>query len=99
MNPTLKAHLIRYLAAMNATAFDSAVASVSAFFGVAGVHAVADSVPALSLQQGAGVLLLAFGRGLISYLTAHPATEFFQLQSLTETPALPAPTATNPPPK
>jgi hypothetical protein len=97
MNPTFKAHVIRYLAAMNATAFDSAVTSVSAYFGVAGVHAAIDSVPALTLQQGAGVLLLAFGRGLISYLSAHPISDFFQLQPATETPAVPAATATTQP--
>lgn len=64
--------ILRYWLAMNASAADAAVHSAQAFFGVAGVHAVYDSVPALNLQQFAGVLLLSFGRGLLAYLSAHP---------------------------
>ena len=75
MNPTLKAHLLRYWLAMNASAFDSAVHSVVAFFGVAGAHAVVDNIPALTLQQGAAVFLIAFGRALLDYLDKHPLTQ------------------------
>ncbi len=74
MNPVLKAQIIRYLLAMNASAFDSAIHAVVAFFGVAGAHAVVDTIPALTLQQGAAVFLIAFGRALLAYLDAHPVS-------------------------
>ena len=40
--------ILRYWLAMNASAFDAAVHSSVAFFGVAGAHAAMDAIPALS---------------------------------------------------
>ena len=68
----MKASILRYWLAMNASALDAAVHSSVAFFGVAGAHAVSDSIPALNLQQFAAVFLIAFGRAILSYLDAHP---------------------------
>ena len=65
---------------MNATAGRSAIHAVSAFFGIAGAHAVADSIPALTAQQAASVFLLAFGRELLSYLDTHPLPELPPLE-------------------
>lgn len=64
--------ILRYWLAMNASAFDAANAAAYAFFGVAGAHAAFDAVPALNLQQFAAVFLTAFGRAILSYLSAHP---------------------------
>ena len=64
--------ILRYWLAMNASAFDAAVHSSVAFFGVAGAHAAIDAVPALSLQQFAAVFLITFGRAILNYLDAHP---------------------------
>jgi len=72
MNPALKAHLLRYWLAMNASALKSGVHAARAFFGVAGAHALTDTVPALTLQQGGSVALLAFGAELLNYLDTHP---------------------------
>ena len=60
---------------MNASAFDAAVHSSVAFFGVAGAHAALDAVPALTLQQFAAVFLITFGRAILNYLDAHPLTD------------------------
>jgi hypothetical protein len=68
----MKKQLYRYLLGMNASAFDSAVHSSVAFFGVAGVHAISDTVPALNLQQFGAVFLIFFGRALLAYLDANP---------------------------
>jgi len=57
---------------MNASAFDAAVHSCLGFFGVAGAHAVSESIPALTPSQVAAVFLIAFGRAVLSYLDAHP---------------------------
>lgn len=80
MNPTLKAHIIRYLAAMNATAFDSAVHSVAGFGGAAGIHEAAQelgaAVPTVSLAQMGMFFLSAFGWAIVRYLDAHPVSEF-----------------------
>lgn len=65
----------RYWLAMNASAFDTTVHSCAAFFGVAGVHAAFDAVPALNLQQFAGVFLITFGRAILNYLDKHPVSE------------------------
>jgi hypothetical protein len=67
--------ILRYWLAMNASAFDAAVHSCVAFFGVAGAHAVMDSIPALNLQQFAAVFLVAFGRTILAYLDAHPLSD------------------------
>ena len=72
MNPVLKAHLIRYWLAMNASALKSGVHSARAFFGVAGAHALTDTVSALTLQQLGSVFLIAFGSEILNYLDAHP---------------------------
>ena len=69
-----KMQFLRYWLAMNASAFDSAVHALAAFFGVAGAHAVMDAIPALSIQQVAAVFLIAFGRAILAYLDAHPLT-------------------------
>ena len=66
---------MRYWLAMNASAFDAAVHSASAFFGVAGAHAAMDAIPALTIQQFAAVFLIAFGRAILNYLDAHPLSE------------------------
>lgn len=71
----LKQQFLRYWIAMNASAFDAAVHSSVAFFGVAGAHAAIDAVPALSLQQFAAVFLITFGRAILNYLDAHPLAE------------------------
>ena len=96
MNPALKAQILRYWLAMNASAFDSAIHAVVAFFGVAGAHAVVDGIPALTLQQGGAVFLIAFGRALLAYLDAHPISI---LQPATEPPASPAQPQPPTPPK
>ena len=67
--------ILRYGLAMNASAFDAAIHSSVAFFGVAGAHAAIDAVPALTLQQFAAVFLITFGRAILNYLDAHPVTE------------------------
>lgn len=67
-----KQSLFRYWLAMNASALQAAAHGAKAFFGVAGVHAVQNAVPALTLQQFAGVFLLAFGYELLNYLDSHP---------------------------
>jgi len=67
-----KLSLLRYWLAMNASALQAAAHGAKAFFGVAGVHAVQEAVPALTLQQFAGVFLLAFGYEILNYLDAHP---------------------------
>jgi hypothetical protein len=64
--------ITRYWLAMNASAFDAAVHSSVAFFGVAGAHAAIESIPALNLQQFAAVFLITFGRAILAYLDAHP---------------------------
>jgi len=64
--------ILRYWLAMNASAFDAAVHSSVAFFGVAGAHAAMDAIPALTIQQFAAVFLIAFGRAILAYLSAHP---------------------------
>jgi hypothetical protein len=70
-----KQQLLRYWLAMNASAFDAAVHSSVAFFGVAGAHAAIESIPALTLEQFASVFLIAFGRAILTYLDAHPISE------------------------
>ena len=72
MNAHLKGQMLRYWLAMNASAFDAAVHSSVAFFGVAGAHAAFDAVPALNLQQFAAVFLITFGRATLTYLDQHP---------------------------
>jgi hypothetical protein len=72
MNPTLKLHLLRYWAAMTASAFQSGIHAVVGFGGLASVHAVSDSIPALTLQQGGWLFLTAFGRELLNWLDKHP---------------------------
>lgn len=67
-----KQQILRYWLAMNASAFDAAVHSSVAFFGVAGAHAAIEAVPALTLEQFAAVFLIAFGRAILGYLAAHP---------------------------
>ena len=67
--------ILRYWLAMNASAFDAAVHSSVAFFGVAGAHAAMDAIPALTIQQFAAVFLIAFGRAILNYLDAHPLSE------------------------
>ena len=59
---------------MNASAFDAAVHSCLGFFGVAGAHAVSESIPALTPPQVAAVFAIAFGRAILSYLDAHPVS-------------------------
>jgi hypothetical protein len=66
--------ILRYWLAMNASAFDAAVHSCVAFFGVAGAHAAIESIPALNLQQFAAVFLITFGRTILAYLDAHPVS-------------------------
>ena len=101
MNPVLKAHLLRYWLAMNASALKSGVHSARAFFGVAGAHALTDAVPALTLQQGCSVFLVAFGCELLNYLDTHPVLVLADgaslLEPIVQTPAVPASTATNQP--
>lgn len=69
---TFKQSLLRYWLAMNASPLQAAAHGAKAFFGVAGVHAVQATVPALTLPQLAGVFLLAFGYEILNYLDAHP---------------------------
>jgi len=77
----IKLQLIRYLAAMNAVAFDSAMHSTAAFFGVAGAHAVSNAVPSLNGQQFAAIFLIAFGRGILKYVDEHPIEELLKSES------------------
>ena len=72
MSPALKTHLLRYWLAMNYSALRSGVHSARAFFGVAGAHALTDTVSALTLQQLGSVFLIAFGSEILNYLDAHP---------------------------
>ena len=72
MTRALKIQILRYLASMWAAGVSSGAHAAVAFFSVAGAHAVADSVPALSLQQLAAVFLLAQGKAMLVYLDAHP---------------------------
>ena len=66
-------HVItRYWLAMNASAFDAAVTSSSVYFGLAGVHAAVDTLPALNLQQFGYAFLFMFARGILAYLSSHP---------------------------
>jgi len=71
--------ILRYWMAMNATAFDSAVASVMSYGGCATAHVAAQefnlNVAALSLQQLVFIFLSAFGWGVLSYLHAHPLAD------------------------
>ena len=67
--------ILRYWLAMNASAVQSAAHAAKAFFGIAGGHAVSDSIPALNLQQFAAAFLLFFGAGILDYLDKHPLTE------------------------
>ena len=67
--------ILRYWLAMNASAFQAAVHSTKAYVGVAVAHAAADSIPALNLQQLAGIFLLTFGMEILNYLDAHPLSE------------------------
>jgi hypothetical protein len=71
----LKQQILRYWLAMSASAFTAAVHSTKTFFGVAGVHAMNEAIPALNLQQFAAVFLLAFGTEILNYLDEHPVTE------------------------
>lgn len=80
-----KTQLLRYWLAMNASAVDAAVQSTSAFFGVAGAHAVTETIPALTPEQFVGVLLLSFGRGLLKYLGDHPLSALLPQSPTTET--------------
>lgn len=75
--------ILRYWLAMNASAIDGAVHSAKAFFGVAGAHAVSESIPALNLQQFAAVFLIAFGTGILKYLDANPLAALLPLPALT----------------
>lgn len=67
-----KQSLLRYWLAMNGSALQAAAHGAKAFFGVAGVHAVQETVPALTIQQVAGVFILAFGYEILNYLDSHP---------------------------
>jgi len=64
--------LKRYLLAMNATAFDSAIHSVAAYCGVAVAHAASDLVPALHPAQLAAMFAMLFSRAILQYLDEHP---------------------------
>lgn len=82
MNPTLKAHILRYWLAMNASAFDSAVNAVYIFCGLAGVSQAASqislaAVNAMNLQQLGFVFLIAFTKAIIEYLRANPISKSF----------------------
>jgi len=83
----MKQQILRYLLAMNATAFDSAIHALVLFCGVAGTHQVMDSVPALNGQQLAALFGIAFARAVLAYLDAHPVTAL----------AAAVPSPTNPP--
>jgi len=72
MSPALKLHLLRYWAAMNASALQSGVHAVVGFGSVASIHALNDSVAALTVPQTAWLFLAAFGHGLLNYLDKHP---------------------------
>ena len=63
---------MRYWVAMNASAFDAAAHSALGFSGVAVVHAAAPAVAALDVKQLGTLFLVAFGKGLWSYLKANP---------------------------
>ena len=90
MTRALKNQIIRYLASMWAAGVSAGAHAAVAFFGVAGAHAVADSVSALSLQQLAAVFLLAQGKAMLAYLDAHPIS--FDSQTQPQPPATPAAT-------
>ena len=89
MTRALKNQIIRYLASMWAAGVSAGAHAAVAFFGVAGAHAVADSVSALSLQQLAAVFLLAQGKAMLAYLDAHPIS-FLENQPQPQLPATPA---------
>ena len=71
----MKNKILRYLAAMNASAFDAAVHAVVLFCGVAGAHEITGSVTALNVQQLGWLFLIAFGRAVLAYLDAHPLSQ------------------------
>ena len=67
-----KLQILRYWLAMNATAVQSAAHAGKAWLAIAGAHAMSDTVPALTVQQFAAVLLLAFGSSLLDWLDKNP---------------------------
>lgn len=78
--------ILRYWAAMNASALQSAAHSGKAYIAVAIAHASVGSIPALSWVQLCAVFGLAFLIGLFDWLDEHPLTDL-----------LPPPAAANPP--
>jgi len=68
----MKKQLFRYWVGMNASALQAAIHSTKVFVATATVHAVADSIPALRLDQMAAVFGLAFGMEILNWLDAHP---------------------------
>jgi hypothetical protein len=89
MNPTLKAHILRYLAGMYFSMFQAGIHAVQIFCGVAGVHELSPgTVTALSLQQCGIVFLIAAGKAQLAYLDVHPpamiSTDFSGAPATTE---------------
>ena len=93
-----KQQILRYGLAMSAAAFDSAIHSCAAFFGVAGAHAISESIPALRLQQCAAIFAVAFGRATWKYLDEHPIGKLIAEYNVPATPDAPAPAIENPKP-
>jgi hypothetical protein len=71
--------IMRYWLAMNATAFDSAVAATRIYSGAAVAHVataeIGYTIPAITLQQFVIAFLSAFGWSILQYLQAHPVAE------------------------
>ncbi len=86
---TTKQNIDRYIAAMLASGADSFVQSSSAFLGVAGVHAVSDTIPAMTLPQLGGLAILAFCRGVLLYLKSNPISAEVAKLQLPISPAIP----------
>ena len=67
-----KLQLLRYWAAMNASAMQAAANAGKAFIATATGHSLSETIPALTLNQVAAVHLFAFGKACLDYLSANP---------------------------
>lgn len=67
----MRAQLLRYWFAMTESGVECGIHAVQVFFGMAGVHQVYDTIPALSVKQIAWVFFIAFARQTLIYLDTH----------------------------
>lgn len=67
-----KQQCLRYWLAMNASAVQSAAHAGKAWLAVAGAHAIAETIPALDLNQFCAVLGVAFLQEIMNWLDKNP---------------------------